>query len=166
MPRYARILPFALCGLLSAGALADPAGDEEEPVRVYTNADVERLEPIPTSDAPVARQDPERWRYVIEFLAEQHARIDAERAYELDRRLVDDVVERPRAEPPRGWLWAPWLGVHPRVPALHREPPRRHAAAPPFRPGGPRDWITPLHAGPTLADRHRREAIERARRQR
>jgi hypothetical protein len=129
-----------VCALLLAlPSLAD------EPVRVYTNADLATLPPIATSPPPV-EQGP-GWEFVIDFLAEQRARIDADRAYEMDSALVDESVRRSR-EPERPRYVLPynyWNGYGPscRGGACG---PHRPGAAPRPLPGGPRNSIVPLHA--------------------
>ena len=124
--------------MLTLGLFAGLTAAADEPVRVYTNADLENLEPIPTSAPPVDAGP--GWEFVIDFLAEQHARIDADRAYELDGALVDETVRRSReAARPRYVLpYNYWYGYGPH----HRRP----TAAPGPRPGSPRDWVVPLHA--------------------
>ena len=66
----------------------------QEPVRVYTNAD---LEPLPVTEALAPIDSGPGWDFVIDFLAEQHARIDADRSYELDRAALHEASrpERP-----------------------------------------------------------------------
>ncbi len=138
------VLAVVALGLAGAGVTPIPAqtSGDPAPVRVYTNADLEGLAPISTSPPSPAGEGP-GWEFVIDFLAEQHARIDAQRAYELDRALVEGTVRessRPRYTLPLNY-W-PWLDPV-RV--------RRGACRPQSlsaTPGVPRAWIVPLHARP------------------
>lgn len=125
--------------------------------RLYTNADLERfeaetgtgvIEPAGDSDAD--------WRFVIEFLEREHARLDSQRAFELERlrlearRLDPQPVDRSFRVPyllpgcsPRPRLWAPDLHArHPQpldgnIPLHARSAELVHPAP-----------IVPLHARP------------------
>ncbi|HXV76113.1 MAG TPA: hypothetical protein VD788_07315 [Candidatus Polarisedimenticolaceae bacterium] len=97
--RSARLLPLVL--LCLTGPLA--AADEGE-VYVYTNADLERLGPLPAGEAepPTADQLAESWAFVQSTIDDAHARIDADRGYELDRRLTEaeaDALDRAGGSP-------------------------------------------------------------------
>ncbi len=139
-------------GLVLALALGSAgAATADEPVRVYTNADLEPLPAVESSDPPPSDTGP-GWQFVIDFLAEQHARIDADRAYELDSAVLDEAA-RGSTENPRYVL--PWGYGYPYGYAPHgyvsgRACPKQrpaNAAARDARPlPGPRDLVVPLHA--------------------
>ena len=141
--------PLACALLLAASIVSGQAAVGGEPARVYTNADLERLPPLPAS-AQSSAADDLGWEFVIDFLAEQHARIDAQRAYELDRTLVEETARRsreasrPRYGLPLGYL--PW-SCYPGGACAPRRP-----SPSPEQPGhGPRAWVVPLHARRPLA---------------
>jgi len=77
-----------------AYAQTDPGS---EPVRVYTNADLALLGPLPSEPAgppPVTRSDEEEnWEFVTDFIESQRARIDADRSHELERERVASEAE-------------------------------------------------------------------------
>jgi hypothetical protein len=64
----------------------------EEPVRVYTNADLAKFGPPsdPTVEPP--RNDGEGWQFVIDFIERQHAQLKQQKDQELDRQLVEARV--------------------------------------------------------------------------
>jgi len=144
--------------LVAAGGTAiaqTQTADRNEPVRVYTNADLERLEPIPTQPAnpPTPEEVAQRWEFVQSVLDEAYARIDADRRHALDRRLTESrtrALDRVDSTPDYvlPYSYGYWrVGV----PAPHgRGDGLRKAASllwdPPnaalFRP------ITPIHARP------------------
>jgi hypothetical protein len=64
-----------------------------EPVRVYTNADLEPL-PATASETQAPIDSGPGWDFVIDFLAEQHARIDADRSYDLDSAALHEAARR------------------------------------------------------------------------
>lgn len=74
-----------LAVVLAAG---DARAEAVEPVRVYTNADIERLPPLPTQPAPLVDFDRERWEFVIQFLEREHALLNADRNQDLARELL------------------------------------------------------------------------------
>ena len=71
----------------------DPA---EEAVVVYTNADVEKLEPLPTGQ-PLAGSpfDPQAWAFVSAFIASERSKIDSDRDHELERERLEIEADRP-----------------------------------------------------------------------
>jgi hypothetical protein len=76
--------------------LAGTAALAEEPVRVYTSEDLERMfgpPPRAVSDR-VDKSGPEDWGWVETYLDRQYARIDADRQYELQKRTLDIAEER------------------------------------------------------------------------
>jgi hypothetical protein len=137
--------------------------DEAELVHVYTNADLERLGPLPVASEPVAANDDDAaWEFVAEFLAREHARLDAARAHDLDRRQVDleeESVTRRRS-------YGTYVYPHHYPYRGHRYGDRRHRpgnglphVGTPSSLGG---RIVPLHARPTLAQAQRAKAIQRS----
>jgi hypothetical protein len=128
--------------LVSLGLAGAVTG--QEPVRVYTNADLEPLPPTERASPAVAETGP-GWEFVIDFLAEQHARIDADRAYELDGAALDeaarrtDATSRPRYVLPLSYGYGPWG----RDPGTCSRP--KNATTARALPG-PRDLVVPLHA--------------------
>ena len=106
---------------LPAGALATgPAesasmAEQTEPVRVYTNADLEEFERPETSVEPYVEEWYDGWEFVSQYLAREYARIDADRAYGLAQEELD--LRRPRELEPRYALaYAPY---GPFVPRFH-----------------------------------------------
>jgi len=154
-------ISFALLALVvSLPLLAEETG---EAVYVYTNADVERLEPIPTQSRPIAESDL-GWEFVSDFIERERQRLDAARGHDLARERIENErlwLNRPRY----GLAWAPYgfwgrrpgrgSGEHPPVatplPGRHETAFRLHSPSggtiTPLhaRPGG---RITPLHARP------------------
>jgi hypothetical protein len=163
-------LPRRLLLLLLLVAAADPPitaqaepitdGDEVEPVRVYTNADLERFGRVGVDPTPPAPDDGAEWAFVTEFLAREHARLDAERSLELERRRVtleEEVVARDRHRSDR-YYWRPgYAFVH--TGYFERKRKHRASGAATTSVGGP---IVPLHARPTQALRMRAKAIRRS----
>ena len=153
-----------LLAVLAAGPLAAQTGplpgdgEPVEPVRVYTNADLERFGP-PSGDAePVAVDDDRGWEFVTEFLAREHARLDAERSHELERRraaIEEEVAARPRARPTYYYPYYGYGYVH--VGRHHRG--HRFKTVGTTTVGG---RIVPLHARPTLVEVQRAKAIRRS----
>jgi len=144
MRRSALAVAVLLVARVAAGATSAQTASGDEKVRLYTNADLVGLPPIPTS-APTPASDELGWEFVIDFLAEQHARIDAQRTNDLDRAFVEATARRPRESSPRYPLplrYAPWLDPY-RAPHTARRP-----STVPAPTRGPRDWIVPLHARP------------------
>jgi len=88
---------FAMVRVIAASMLlAASAAVAEEPVRVYTNDDLERMfgPPPPPVSEPVDKSGPQDWGWVEGYLDRQYARIDADRQYELDKRVLDIAEER------------------------------------------------------------------------
>jgi len=68
----------------------------EEEVYVYTNADVEKLEPIPTGSSPFhVLDDPDAWAFVADFIKNERAKISSDRNHELERDYVEIEANRP-----------------------------------------------------------------------
>jgi len=125
-------------------------------VRVYTNADLERLGPPSAGNQVRTGADDPGWEFVTEFLAREHARLDAERAWELARRRA--VLEEEAALPPRIYGWSPHAFYgHPHG-RSGRHPGRRSEKGMSSRAG----LVVPLHARPSLALTARAKAIRRS----
>ena len=89
--------PFAMVRVIVASVLlAASAAVAQEPVKVYTSEDLDRMfgPPPPAVSDPVDRSGPEDWGWVEGYLERQYARIDADRQYELDKRVLDIAEER------------------------------------------------------------------------
>lgn len=72
----------------------NPTGEEE--VVVYTNADVEKLEPLPTSQNLVGTSfDTQAWEFVSAFITRERAKITEDRDHELERHRVEIEADRP-----------------------------------------------------------------------
>lgn len=153
------LLAVAVSGPLAAQT-GPPPGDGEfvEPARVYTNADLERFGPPSVDAEPAAAKDDPGWEFVTEFLAREHERLDAQRAYDLERRradLAEETAERRRALPV---YYYPCYGH--RFMRVSRYPRgHRFGNVAKRTVGGP---IVPLHARPTLAEARRAKAIRRS----
>lgn len=133
-------------------------GEPVEPVRVYTNADLERFGPPSVDAEPAATDVDPGWEFVTEFLAREHERLDAQRAYDLERRradLAEKATERRRARPVYYYPYYGHTFTHvSRYPRGHRIGKVAKKTV-----GGP---IVPLHARPTLAEVQRAKAIRRS----
>ena len=151
------------CVLLAAAAglpaQAQSSRDAEAPVRVYTNADLEKLPPLPPSSEPVLRDDDLGWEFVTEFIEREHRRLDADRAYELEGRR-DATKERIADEREGDYVlpWVPW-GFNPRVRHDGHRPGDFRRVDAGVRLGGS---IAPLHARPSQAMVQRARAIRRS----
>jgi hypothetical protein len=138
-----------------------PVVAEDDEVYVYTNADLEQLEPIPgqAGDPPSAEEIERDWAFVQSVIDDAHARIDADRNYGLDRRkteaeadALDRISSRPRYALPYNYRFGYPYGYdygrggdgHGKGDRLRKEasrlwdPPNAHL----FRP------IVPIHARP------------------
>jgi hypothetical protein len=144
---------LALFGLFGSGALVQA---DDEPVRLYTNADLERFgEPSPADAHPVVHDDEAAWKFVTDFLEREHGRLDAERAHDLERRRVqteEQFVDRSRRRSygvPLGVLGYGLRGGH------RSKHFRRNVRGGLPATGG---RIVPLHARPSLAQINRAKA--------
>ena len=80
---------------VSPGLRAQDPSDREDVV-LYTNADVEKLEPLPTGQPLVDTSlDTEAWEFVSAFIASERAKITSDRDHELERDRVEIEAERP-----------------------------------------------------------------------
>ena len=69
---------------------------DEEEVYVYTNADVEKLVPLPAGQSSVYTPfDAEAWEFVSAFIARERAKIISDRDHELERDRVEIEADRP-----------------------------------------------------------------------
>jgi hypothetical protein len=68
--------------------------DIDEPVPIYTNADLEKYagEELPTSEVEGGMEDL-GWDFVQNFIERQYRIINADRSYDLDRRMTDAEIE-------------------------------------------------------------------------
>ena len=85
-----------LRSLAASVLLAASAVVADEGVPLYTNDDLNRMfgpPPSPVTD-PVDKSGPEDWGWVEGFLDRQYARIDADRQYENQKRVLDIADER------------------------------------------------------------------------
>jgi len=122
----------------------------EDAVRVYTNADIERLAPLPVQQAPLVPFDRERWEFVVQFLEREHERLKADRDHELSRAILDAEIEQAEARRESYWLpAAPYAGFYRRP---HRDRPRQQELEGFATPPG--QFIKPLHARPSRARLH------------
>jgi hypothetical protein len=148
-------------------------GPGDEPVRVYTNEDLDRLAPLPSLVIVDEAGEPlkiegaeERWAFVESVVGQAYARIDADRAYWMERRrteaeakALERIHSRPRYLMPinfynRGPVVGPGPGHRFRRDASRLwERPNAHL----FRP------ITPIHARPYQTNLHRLGARQSAR---
>jgi hypothetical protein len=158
------VAPLALLAAFAATAVAAEPANREDPVRIYTNADLEELDPLPVAAQADGQTDESGWESVAEFIAREHRRLDAERSYELNRRLVE--IEEEQAADRRD---RPGIGF-----ASYRGYPVVYAY--PYAPGvgkraGRASWtatsglggrIVPLHARPTPTQVQRSKAIQRS----
>jgi len=122
---------------------------EETAVPLYTNADLERLEPLTLERQPLPEVDAESWEFVTEFLERSHARIDAER----DRDIARSVLSTPQVERRRVGYYSSGYSDYPtrkHRPGVYSTHPVRSS-----RPAA----IRPLHAGPSHTMRMRQKAI-------
>ena len=75
------------------GVHAQDLTDEEEVV-LYTNADVEKLEPLPIGQRLVNTSfDTEAWEFVSAFIAQERSKITSDRDHELERDRVEIEAE-------------------------------------------------------------------------
>ena len=153
---------FGVLAVLAAGptAYAQEAPDaSDEPVRVYTNEDLDDLGPPPAQQTePVAPEEiARRWAFVDSVLDRAYARIDADRRHELDRRMTEAEADALEGFDAREHYVLPYSYVY--GPA-YRGGSWKHGAGPGFKSHGPRCssferpmanlWrpIAPLHARP------------------
>src|SRR5262245_15673370 len=96
----------ASCALASSG----------DSVPLYTNDDLDRMfgPPLPAVSQPVDKSTPADWAWVEGYLDRQYARIEADRQYDLQRRVIEYEEEHPYYETP--YLWT---SGYPYYPFIH-----------------------------------------------
>jgi hypothetical protein len=107
------VRPWSLLFVVPAIAMVAidiAAAADQDPVPLFTGEDLDRMfGPAPAAPSdPVDKTRPEDWRWVEQFLDRQYTRIDADRQYDLDRRVVDVrtlEVEQPWAIYGRPVAW-------------------------------------------------------------
>lgn len=161
-----RLLVGAAALLFVSTAFAD------EPIHVYTNADIDALEPVPETrtirDADFRNDD---WGPVLQFIEREHARLDAERRYRLERQVTDvqlDTLRNPA--PSYGLAYAPYSffghGYYRNDRRSGRVPRATLYGFSGLRPRQPGGLIKPLHARPggTIRPLHARPNLPNGRR--
>jgi len=126
---------------------------EDQAVRVYTNADLERFPALPDSDVEASRPSADEWRFVTDYLQRQYTRLDADRDYSLERERAEAEVDLIRSRANRRTYGLPvywnrydrWNG------APDTRPPGEGGIGRLKRATLPDGSIRPLHAGPTRA---------------
>ncbi len=114
-----------------AAAVPPPLPEGAEPVRVYTNEDLEKYAIYGRDPAPAPGTD-EGWEFVFDVLDMQYGRLDADRRHDLDRSRVDRLAGSEAVAARRR---LPWIGVHPFFPIFGR-PGRPRAMPEPVLPHG------------------------------
>ena len=100
-----RVLSFVVAFGLLAAMSAMAAG---ETVPLYTNADIAKLEPLPTQKAPISGEtEGPGWGYVAEWVTRERDRLAREQQQALERRRYEDELERSR-RPSYGMAYAPY----------------------------------------------------------
>ncbi len=164
VPCRLAVAPLALLAAFAATAVPAQPASHEDPVRLYTNADLEQLDALPGAAKPDAQADDSGWEFVADFIAREHRRLDAERPYELNRRLVE--IEEEQAADRRDRLgigFASYRGypvvyAYPYAPGVGKRAGRASWTA----TSGPGGRIVPLHARPTPTQVQRSKAIQRS----
>jgi hypothetical protein len=153
MSRIRKSLVAAFLCLLVWPAMAPSvARAEEQGVRVYTNADLERFPVLPDSDVEASRPSADEWRFVTDYLQRQYTRLDADREYSLERERAEAEVDLIRSRTNRRTYSLP--GYWNRYDQWNGAPDNRPGegiAGRLKRATLPSGSIRPLHAGPTRA---------------
>lgn len=91
-------IAIAACGARTATTPAETPRHEAEPVRLYTNADLEAFGPPESKPGDPLRIDDDGsgWDLVLEVLARERDRIEAERRLALERESERQEEERSR----------------------------------------------------------------------
>jgi len=145
------VAPLAIMAAFAATVVTAEPANREDPVRVYTNADLEELEPLPVGAPAEGQSDESGWKFVAEFIDREHRRLDAERAHALNRRLVE-IEEEETSYRSHGFY------TYPYVPGVRKRTGRRARAT----TSGPGGHIVPLHARPSPTMVQRSKAIQRS----
>ena len=116
MIRSTRFVAVGLSALLFALIIASPAYAQSEPsgeaVRVYTNADLALLSPLPPASEsarshPASRSsEEENWKFAADFIQRERARLDSDRAYDLERERIANEAREDRG------YGVPYLGYY------------------------------------------------------
>src|SRR5262245_1852308 len=85
-----KTISYALCLIVLAPLAASAMAQQQGTAPLYTNEDLKALPPLPVQKAPIAEPAPADWAATLEMIDRSYARIDADRAYQLQR----DIVER------------------------------------------------------------------------
>jgi len=134
---------FALALALPATGILFPVLASGEPeVRLYTNEDLERFPVLPDSTVSAAAPDGDEWPVVVDYLEREYSRIDADRAYELERNQSEAEVELIRGEVGRRRYSLPYGAWGFGRVSRHAGGKSGHGKPGPIRP---------LHAGPSRA---------------
>jgi hypothetical protein len=107
--KRAAVVAFAIAIGSGIGAVA--AAEDSGEARLYTNADLDRLGPAPREPSEPIRQGDAGGPSVQEFLANEYARLDAQRAAELRRAALELEAERRDSPAASGFLGSPFLEV-------------------------------------------------------
>ena len=145
------MVPCRFCVALLAACVATAVTAEpvahEDPVRLYTNADLEELAPLPVAASPDAQVENTEWDFVEDFISREHERLQSERSHELDRRRVE-IAQEPFVD--RRYYGYPAVYAHP------------YSGRTRNTTSGPGGHIVPLHARPSPARMQRSRAIKRS----
>ena len=115
------LMPLAVSVPAADGGVeppSGPGGDRAESVRVYTNRDLERFGP-PDDTTAAPPRDP-GWEFVTDFLEREYRRLDADRAFDLERRRVEAETEAIRRRPDHWHLPVAPFVTHPVGPRRFR----------------------------------------------
>ncbi len=146
------VAPLILLAALAATLVTAEPSSHENPVRIYTNADLEPLGSFSVATQPDEQENDSGWDFVADFIAREHARLDAERSYELNLQLVD-IEQEESAD--RRYYGYPTVYAHPYSHGV----PKRNGRTP-ATTSGPGGHIVPLHARPSPAQVQRSQAIQ------
>ncbi|HUC44627.1 MAG TPA: hypothetical protein VMR65_11340 [Candidatus Sulfotelmatobacter sp.] len=105
---------WVAAAVISVAACGVAWGSDTVPL--YTNEDLDRMfgPPLPAVTNPVDKSTPADWAWVEGFLDRQYARIEADRQYDLQRRLTDLAEEHPYYEE-TPYLWTSGYPYYPGV---------------------------------------------------
>lgn len=133
MKRIHAALLLALPLILVPSILAQAPIDSDE-VPLYTNADIEKLEPLPTGRSVTpARYDTSAHAFVAEFIRREREKITADRDYELERERVENEAARPigHGEQYPWFLRTPYYDTSPTPAPIRTRPPLPEPASKP-----------------------------------
>ena len=157
------VAPLALLAAFAATAVLAHPASHEDPVRFYTNADLQELEPLPVAAKPDVPADDSGWEFVADFIAREHERLDAERSHELNRRWVDIEEEESGDRRERLGIGLAFYYGYPVVYAHpYSQGVRKRARRTWTTTSAPGRHIVALHARPSPAQVQRSKAIQRS----